>query len=111
MKFCPKCNSIMVPKKSNGKNTYRCTKCGYEEEVPETTIVVTSKVKHSIKEKTLILEEEEMPSGAQKIKGVLCPSCKNDEAYFWILQTRRADEPPTRFYKCTKCGKVWREYE
>ena len=100
----------MVPKKTNGKNIYKCNKCGYEEETSQ-SITLTTKVKHSIKEKTLVLEEEEMPAGSQKIKGVVCPACKNDEAYFWILQTRRADEPPTRFYKCTKCGKVWREYE
>ena len=100
----------MVPKKTNGKNIYKCNKCGYEEETSQ-SITLTTKVKHTIKEKTLVLEEEEMPAGSQKIKGVVCPACKNDEAYFWILQTRRADEPPTRFYKCTKCGKVWREYE
>jgi len=100
----------MVPRKINGKNIYKCTKCGYEEETAH-SITVTTKVKHSVKEKTLVLEQEEMPTGAQKIKGILCPACGNDEAYFWILQTRRADEPPTRFYKCTKCGKVWREYE
>ena len=100
----------MVPKKTNGKNIYKCNKCGYEEEASQ-SITLTTKVKHTIKEKTLVLEEEEMPAGSQKIKGVVCPACKNDEAYFWILQTRRADEPPTRFYKCTKCGKVWREYE
>ncbi|MEM0016022.1 MAG: transcription factor S [Saccharolobus sp.] len=110
MRFCPKCNSVMVPKKTNGKNIYKCNKCGYEEETSQ-SITLTTKVKHTIKEKTLVLEEEEMPAGSQKIKGVVCPACKNDEAYFWILQTRRADEPPTRFYKCTKCGKVWREYE
>ncbi|MEM0362710.1 MAG: transcription factor S [Sulfolobaceae archaeon] len=110
MRFCPKCNSLMVPKKTNGKNIYKCNKCGYEEETSH-SITLTTKVKHSIKEKTLVLEEEEMPAGSQKIKGVVCPACKNDEAYFWILQTRRADEPPTRFYKCTTCGKVWREYE
>ncbi len=110
MKFCPKCNSLMIPKKVNGKNVYKCNKCGYEEEDHQ-TITVTTKVKHSVKDKTLVLEEQPMPAGTQKIKGILCPSCGNDEAFFWILQTRRADEPPTRFYKCTKCGKVWREYE
>ena len=39
-----------------------------------------------------------------------CPKCKNNKAYFWIEQTRSSDEAPTRFYKCTKCGHVWREY-
>ena len=109
MKFCPKCNTLMVPRKVGGKTIYKCPKCGYEEE-SNTSVKVSQTFKHSEKEKTLLITQE-VPAGAQKIKGVVCPACGNDEAYFWILQTRRADEPPTRFYKCTKCGKVWREYE
>jgi len=100
----------MTPRKVNNKSIYKCNKCGYEEEAKQ-SITITTKVKHSEKERMLVIEGEEKPAGAQKIKGIVCPSCGNDEAYFWILQTRRADEPPTRFYKCTKCNKVWREYE
>ena len=39
-----------------------------------------------------------------------CADCKNNKAYFWLLQTRSADEPETRFYKCTKCSRIYREY-
>ena len=39
-----------------------------------------------------------------------CKKCANPDAFFWTLQTRSADEPETRFYKCTKCGSVSREY-
>ncbi len=46
---------------------------------------------------------------AQKTR-VKCPKCGNMEAYVWIEQTRAADEPPTKIYKCTKCGYMWREY-
>lgn len=100
----------MVPRKINGRSVFKCIKCGYEEEATASE-VITTKIKHKETEKILVLENAEMPQGSQKIKGVICPNCKNDEAYFWILQTRSADEPATRFYKCTKCGKVWREYE
>lgn len=101
----------MVPKKVNGKTVYKCPKCGYEEEATE-SIQLKSVIRHSAREKTLVLDDDvDKPEGAQIIKGVVCPTCGNNEAYFWILQTRAADEPATRFYKCTKCGKVWREYE
>ena len=37
-----------------------------------------------------------------------CGKCGNWGAFYYLLQTRRADEPTTRFYKCTKCGKQWK---
>ncbi|RLG87398.1 MAG: transcription factor S, partial [Thermoprotei archaeon] len=42
---------------------------------------------------------------------VRCPRCGYDEVYYWEVQTRAADEPTTRFFKCARCGYVWREYE
>ena len=39
-----------------------------------------------------------------------CPKCGNMEAYSWQRQTRGGDEPATRFYRCVKCSKTWREY-
>ena len=41
---------------------------------------------------------------------VECPKCGNNTAYWWLLQTRSGDEPPTQFYRCTKCGYTWRQY-
>ncbi|MEM3032488.1 MAG: transcription factor S, partial [Nitrososphaerota archaeon] len=41
---------------------------------------------------------------------VECPQCGNNEAKWWTVQTRSADEPMTQFFRCTKCGHTWREY-
>lgn len=41
---------------------------------------------------------------------VECSKCGNRGAYWYLLQTRKADEAETRFYQCTKCGHKWREY-
>jgi len=89
MRFCPKCGSIMVPRRRNGRTYAVCPRCGYEEEITASTA----------------------PRIASIAKGVECPKCGNREAYVWMMQTRAADEPPTRFYRCTKCGYTWREYE
>lgn len=40
----------------------------------------------------------------------MCPKCSFNEAYWMIQQTRGADESPTRFYICVRCGHRWREY-
>ena len=35
--------------------------------------------------------------------------CGGKEAYYWLIQTRSADEPPTQFFKCVKCKHTWRD--
>ena len=41
---------------------------------------------------------------------ITCPECGHTEAFFVIRQTRAADEPETRIYRCCKCNHSWREY-
>jgi len=41
---------------------------------------------------------------------ITCSQCNNSEAYFVIRQTRSADEPETRIYRCCRCNYSWREY-
>ena len=41
---------------------------------------------------------------------VECPKCGHYEAFWVMRQTRAADEPTTRIYRCVKCQHTWREY-
>ncbi len=110
--FCPKCGSVLVPKRrKDGKVELVCPKCGYVSSGSSLSLRLTKKVTHKETERMFVIEEESMFKGVPKMKGVKCPKCGHDEAYYVVIQTRRADEPPTRIYKCTKCGHVWREYE
>lgn len=114
MEFCPKCGTLLIPQKHGGnKIVLACPKCGFRKEVSSNNKYTLSyDTKHSQKDKTLVIESEEEVKMLPKVKGVVtCPKCGNDEAYYWFLQTRRGDEPPTRFYRCVKCNHVWREYE
>lgn len=96
--FCPKCNSLMYPKE--GK--LFCRKCNIENEMEKINI----KVKKTEKELTVITEKLDILPKTR----IECPKCKNNEAYWHLRQTRSADEPETRIYRCTKCSNTWREY-
>lgn len=101
----------MLPKRESGSTMLVCPKCGY-------SLQARSGYKHSQvvsrrkeKERMVIVDEGAKKVGLPIARGIKCPRCGNEEAFYEVLQTRRADEPPTRIYKCTKCGYVWREYE
>ena len=107
MQFCPKCGSVLYPKKVNGKVILECKNCKYTTEKIE---------KDKYKVKVVVnKKDEDIPVIKEEIKTLPttraeCPKCGNKEAYVWIRQTRAADEPGTRFFRCTKCGYTWREY-
>ncbi|MCC6054388.1 MAG: transcription factor S [Thermosphaera sp.] len=112
VKLCPRCGGVMKPIREGGKAILVCTRCGYREESSSThSMKISNRIVHSAREKTIVIEREGDLAKLPITREVTCPKCGNHEAYYWVLQTRAADEPPTRFYKCTKCGHVWREYE
>ena len=114
MKFCPKCGSLMMPRRESDRTLLACMRCGHVENAPDTpqSYSLTTRVEHSNREKTVVIDESvNLPKTAPTAKGVECPKCGHTEAYYWIVQTRAADEPPTRIYRCTKCNASWREYE
>ncbi len=103
--FCPKCGSLMFP--VDGR--LRCSSCGTERSVSGKD-VTNAKVVRTTKERpaeTLVLDEitETLPK-----THVECPKCGHYEAFWVMRQTRAADEPTTRIYRCAKCGHTWREY-
>jgi transcription factor S len=103
--FCPKCGSILMPKKENKKTVVKCS-CGYK-----TQEKIDAKIKETVKKQEEINKEavdedfETLP-----ITDADCPRCKHKKAYFWEVQTRAADEAPTKFLKCEKCKHTWRDY-
>ena len=101
--FCPECSSILKPKEKGGKKVLFCS-CGFtkplEGESGEIKEAGTSGKKVEVIEKV-----ETRP----KVR-ITCEKCKNNVAYYCTQQTRGADEPETRFFKCSKCDYTWREY-
>ncbi len=103
--FCPKCGSILRPKEKAGKKVLFCN-CGFSKtpDAGETSVELREVVKGAKK-----IEVVENVETNPKIK-ITCEKCNNKVAYYWTQQTRGADEPETRFFKCTKCNYTWREY-
>ena len=104
MKFCPKCE-VKLKKSTSG---LQCSKCGYTEgeKVKQRKKIVDDS--ESIKEFN-VFEGNEGEESHPTIK-IECEKCGNDEAVWWMLQTRSADEPTTQFYRCSKCRHTWRNY-
>ncbi len=99
--FCKECNSLM--KAENGEWT--CKKCGSSRKVKsEDHHLITTKRKEK---EIVILGQDVNTLPTAKVR---CSECKNNKAYWRLEQTRAADEPETRIYRCTKCNKTWREY-
>ncbi len=92
-------------------NKFVCQSCGYEKGYEHSNLRFVSEVKEKKKEIVVIDEKAQEEIDKVYSKTIAeCPKCGNREAYYWFLQTRRSDEPPTRFYRCTKCNYTWREY-
>ena len=113
--FCPETGSILIPKKFGDKSYLSCDKSGKIDGKCEICGYVADKsleIKEKVPEKKKI-EVIEKLDYHPKIK-VRCENCpkKKDKctAFYWTQQTRSADEPETRFFKCVDCNHTWREY-
>lgn len=108
MDFCPKCGNLMYPEKGDEGVVLTCRNCGHQkkgESDEESYKVVREGEKKE--EKMAVIEGDAggLPKTSEK-----CPKCGHGKAYWWMQQTRSADEPSTRFYRCVKCGHTWRGY-
>lgn len=99
VEFC-ECGGMFVP----AGNKMKCRSCG-----KETGKKMDVKRTESKNRKDIVIFENNEPDLPKTDKE--CPECGHKDAYFWLIQTRSSDEPPTQFFRCTKCRHVWREYK
>ena len=113
MEFCPKCAMRLALRKSGdatGGLILVCPKCGYTKEAsPELPVSPPAAANSNIQEQIAVIGEEEAKIRTMPTMKAECPKCQNSEAYWWMVQTRGADESPTQFFRCTNCGYTWRE--
>ena len=94
----------MLPKNEGGKKVLACS-CGFSQKSKGSI-----ELKEEIKKKSLEIDIASDTDETMPITDAECPKCKNDKAYYWLVQTRAGDEPETKFLKCTKCKHTWRDY-
>lgn len=102
MEFCPECGAMLLP--NDGK--LQCN-CGYTKDLSNNDQYAVSE---DIKaEDTVKMLGEDVDVGP--ITNETCPECGHDKATYKMLQTRSADEAPTRIFTCAKCKHTWRAYD
>ena len=102
--FCPKCGSILLPKRSQNDEVKMMCSCGYMKKADDAS-KITETMSKSKKIDVVTQKEELLPTTDAE-----CSKCGNATAYYWLIQTRAGDEPETKFLRCTKCDHTWRDY-
>jgi len=109
MEFCPRCGMRLVPTKKEKRVVLVCRKCKYERAAQKAE-TSSRKIDHSPEEQIAVVGAKEQELRTLPTIKMECEKCRNTEAYWWLVQTRGADESPTTFYRCVKCGYTWRDY-
>ncbi|MFH0848320.1 MAG: transcription factor S [archaeon] len=105
MQFCPKCGTRLVPTKKEKRVVLGCPGCGYQ-----TGKEQRERIKiESEPEKIVVIGRAQQKIRTLPKTRAECPKCHHNEAFYWLVQTRGADESSTQFYRCVKCGTTWRE--
>jgi transcription factor S len=90
--------------------TYLCDNCGYSNKPSNQTVKQTTEEELSNANQIKIVGDKEAKLNSLPTTKIECPKCGHNEAFWWFLQTRSGDEPPTQFYRCVKCNHTWRSY-
>ncbi|KAF2101260.1 hypothetical protein NA57DRAFT_64128 [Rhizodiscina lignyota] len=117
--FCPNCSNMLlvartpsttvngVEDPSSGQNRFECRTCPYAYALDG---------RYFERKFFRAKVAEDVVGGSEGIKDrskttIQCTNekCDGQEALFYQLQIRSADEPMTNFYQCVKCKKEWRD--
>lgn len=100
------------PDKDSRQQTlvYLCTNCGHKEKLKERSLKENTDEELSNTPQIKVVGDKEAKLNSLPTTKIDCPKCGNNEAFWWFLQTRSGDEPPTQFYRCVKCSHTWRSY-
>jgi DNA-directed RNA polymerase subunit M len=106
VRFCPECQTRLKP---SGDHVV-CPKCGFKAKKGASDGKSVTEVKQVTgRNASLKVMDDDKQQDLPTIT-IQCPTCDNNTAVWWMLQTRSADEATTQFFRCTKCNHTWRNY-
>lgn len=113
MIFCPDCGTRLVltrKMENNHSESYLiCSKCNYQRKINSIKTSIIKPANQSKPEEVLVIDDEIANLHTMPTTRAECPKCSNKEAFWWMVQTRGADESTTQFFRCTQCNHTWRE--
>ncbi|HZW54665.1 MAG TPA: transcription factor S [Nitrososphaerales archaeon] len=110
MKFCPNCGTRLRFRAQKPHPILVCEKCGFTQGA-ESSVTRPEEVESDTTSATIkVVGEKEEKIKTMPTTTVECPKCGHNTAFWWFVQTRSGDEPPTQFFRCEKCDHTWRQY-
>ena len=107
LRFCPETNDLLTPKPQDGKLVYTCKSSDYVEEPPPNEWCVYRRVvKHTVKDKSVVLTDVRSDPTLPRETNVTCPKCGEHEAVIFCSSSERG---MTLFLNCTSCAHRWKE--
>jgi DNA-directed RNA polymerase subunit M len=123
MQFCDDCGSMMHTAERNPASDHNspssdnpdgermvCSSCGTTAAKDADLAAQYTSTERQGDSGVIESDEDANFEGKPTDDDVTCDDCGNGRAWYTLKQTASADEPPTRFFKCTECGYRWREY-
>lgn len=106
MQFCDECGSMM----HSEDEEMVCSSCGHRVPKDDDLVERYTTTEEQSEDDVIESDPDADFEGKPTSEDVTCEKCGHGTAWYTIKQTGSADEPPTRFFKCTECGYRWREY-
>jgi DNA-directed RNA polymerase II subunit RPB9 len=107
--FCPETNDLLYPKamEIDGKKSlvYVSRTSDYFEQAKD-WCVYRRVVKHTAKDKTMVLTDVRSDPTLPRETNVMCPNCSQNEAVIFCASSERG---MTLYLNCVHCGHRWKE--
>lgn len=109
LRFCPETNDLLYPKEDpdSKKLIYYSKTSAYREEPAESEwCVYRHEVKHTAKDKTVILKDVRTDPTLPRENNVTCPQCGHNVA---VIFCSSSEKGMTLYLNCVSCAHRWKE--